>query len=66
VSSDHARLRAAGRALNAIKDERTAADYDETVVPSPEEASDAVQAAVDFLATCSARYVFMEPPEPAP
>jgi uncharacterized protein (UPF0332 family) len=51
-------LRAAGKALNEIKDERTAADYDETTVLSPEEARDALRAAADFLTVCGARYGF--------
>jgi uncharacterized protein (UPF0332 family) len=52
------KLRAAGKAFNEVKDERAAADYDETIVPSPEEAGEALQAAVDFLAVCGARYGF--------
>jgi len=51
-----AALRAAGKALNEAKDERTAADYDEAIVPSPEDARDVLRAAVDFVAACSARY----------
>lgn len=43
-------LRTAGRASNAIKDDRTAADYDETILPSPEETREALRSAVDFLA----------------
>ena len=49
-------LRAAGRAFNEVKDERTAADYDETIVPSPEEAREALLAARNFLALCGVRY----------
>jgi hypothetical protein len=49
-------LRSAGRAFNEVKDERTAADYDETIVPSPEDAKQAQQAANDFLAICGAAY----------
>jgi uncharacterized protein (UPF0332 family) len=49
-------LRTAGKALNEAKDERTAADYDEAIVPSPEDAREVVRAAVDFLAACGARY----------
>jgi hypothetical protein len=45
-------------ANHQIKDERTAADYDETIVPSPEEARDALRAAIDFLAICGARCGF--------
>ena len=56
-------LRTAGRAFNGVKDERTAADYDETILPSPDEAREALQAANSFLAICSARYGF-NPPGP--
>ena len=51
-------LRAAGKAFNEVKDERNEADYNETVMPSPDEARDALQAAVDFLDVCGARYGF--------
>jgi uncharacterized protein (UPF0332 family) len=51
-------LRAAGRAFNALKDERNAADYDEAIALSAEEARDALRAAIDFLATCDARSGF--------
>jgi uncharacterized protein (UPF0332 family) len=51
-------LRAAGKAFNEVKDERTAADYDETIVPSPEDARETLRAAVDFLAVCGPRYRF--------
>jgi uncharacterized protein (UPF0332 family) len=51
-------LRDAGKEFNEVKDERTAADYDETIVPSPDEARDALQAAAVFLAVCGARYGF--------
>ncbi|WP_158924953.1 HEPN domain-containing protein [Acidisphaera sp. S103] len=51
-------VKVAGRAFNEVKDERTAADYDETIVPSPEEARDALLAATDFLAICGVRYRF--------
>ena len=56
-------LRAAGKAFNEVKDERTAADYDETIVPSPEEARDALLAADNFLMICGVRYGF-RPPSP--
>jgi uncharacterized protein (UPF0332 family) len=56
-------LRAAGKAFNEIKDERTAADYDETIVPSPEEAREALLAAGNFLGICGVRYGF-RPPSP--
>jgi uncharacterized protein (UPF0332 family) len=49
-------VRATGKAFNQVKDQRAAADYDETVVPSPEEAREAVEAAVHFLAVCGVRY----------
>lgn len=51
-------LRAAGKAFNEIKDERTAADYDETIVSSSEEARDALRTAANFLTVCGARYGF--------
>jgi uncharacterized protein (UPF0332 family) len=51
-------LRAAGKAFNELKDERTAADYNDTVMSSAQEAGDALRAAVDFLATCGKRYGF--------
>ncbi len=51
-------LRAVGKAFNHAKDERTAADYDEAVVPSSEEARDVLRAAADLLAVCGARYGF--------
>ena len=51
-------LRRAGKAFNEVKDERTAADYDETIVPSPEEARETLMAAIDFLAICGVRYGF--------
>ena len=51
-------LRAAGKALNEVKDERNEADYDETILPSSDEARDALQAAADFLDICGARYGF--------
>ena len=55
-------VRAAGKAFNEVKDERTAADYDETIVPSSEEARDALLAATDFLAICAGRYGFRPSP----
>jgi uncharacterized protein (UPF0332 family) len=58
-------LRAAGKAFNEVKDERTAADYDETIVPSPDEARDALQAAAVFLAVRGARYGFRASPPAA-
>jgi uncharacterized protein (UPF0332 family) len=53
-------LRAAGKAFNEVKDERAAADYNDTVLPSAQEARDALQAAVGFLAACGTRYGFRE------
>jgi uncharacterized protein (UPF0332 family) len=55
-------LLAAGKAFNEVKDERTAADYDETIVPSSVEARDALRAATDSLAVCGARYGFRPSP----
>jgi uncharacterized protein (UPF0332 family) len=49
-------LRAAGRAFNEIKDERNEADYNETVIPLPDEARAALKAAADFLGLCCSRY----------
>jgi len=56
-------LRMAGKAFNEVKDERTAADYDETIVLSSDEAREALRAAVDFLAICGVRFGF-RPPAP--
>lgn len=53
-------LRAAGRSFNEVKDERTAADYNDTALPSAQEARDALQAATDFLAAGGARYGFRQ------
>jgi uncharacterized protein (UPF0332 family) len=51
-------LQSAGKAFNAMKDERTAADYDETIVPLPEDARAARQEADNFLGICGVRYGF--------
>jgi uncharacterized protein (UPF0332 family) len=51
-------LRTAGKALNEVKDERTSADYDETIAPSPEEAREALEAAAGFLAVCGGHFGF--------
>lgn len=51
-------LRAAGRTLNQIKDERNDADYNETVIPSAQEGRDALNAASSFLRVCGVRYGF--------
>jgi uncharacterized protein (UPF0332 family) len=51
-----AALQAAARAFNEVRDERTAADYDETIVSSAEDAKQALQAARKFLGLCGARY----------
>ena len=56
-------LRDAGRAFNEVKDERTDADYDETIAPSPDEAREILQAASNFLAVCAARYGFRAGPD---
>jgi uncharacterized protein (UPF0332 family) len=55
-------LRTAGKAFNEVKDKRTAADYDETIMPSPEEAREALRAAVLFLAVCGKHYGFSPSP----
>jgi hypothetical protein len=47
-------VRVAGKAFNAVKDERAAADYDEMT----EEARDALRAASIFLAARGGRYGF--------
>ena len=52
------RFRRAGKALNGLKDERPAVDYDETIVPSPEEAREALHVAVGFLAVCGQQFGF--------
>lgn len=49
-------LRSAGKAFNEVKDERTAADYDETIVPSPDDAKQAQRTAGNFLAICGTGY----------
>jgi uncharacterized protein (UPF0332 family) len=56
-------LRAAGKAFNEVKDERTSADYDETIVPSPAEAKEARLAAGNLLEICGDRYG-LRPPSP--
>jgi hypothetical protein len=38
--------------LNAVKDERTAADYDETIIASPDEARAAARLAAQFMKVC--------------
>jgi uncharacterized protein (UPF0332 family) len=48
-------MRASGWALNVAKDDRNAADYDEAVLSSPE---DARGLARDFLAICDTRHAF--------
>ena len=48
----------AGKAFNEVKDERNEADYNVTIMPSPDEARDALEAAVDFLDLCGWRYGF--------
>lgn len=55
-------LRGAGRAFNEVKDERTDADYDEKLMPSPDEARAVLQTATEFLAVCGARYGFRKAP----
>ncbi len=55
-------LRSAGKAFNEVKDERTDADYDETLIPMPDEAREVLRAAINFLAVCGARYGFRSSP----
>jgi uncharacterized protein (UPF0332 family) len=55
-------LRSAGKAFNEVKDERTDADYDGTLMPTPDEAREVLRAAIDFLAVCGARYRFRSNP----
>ena len=59
-------MRAAGKAFNEVKDERNEADYSATVVPSPDEARDALAAAADFLDLCGSRYGFRPAATDAP
>jgi uncharacterized protein (UPF0332 family) len=56
-------LRSAGKAFNAVKDERTTADDDETIAPSPEDAKQAQQVANNFLAICGVAHG-LRPPSP--
>ncbi len=56
VRNMDAALRDAGKAFNEARDERTAADYDETIVTTPEDAREALQAARKFLGLCGTRY----------
>jgi uncharacterized protein (UPF0332 family) len=56
-------LRSAGKAFNEVKDERTAADDDEMIARSPEDAKQAQQAANNFLAICGVAYG-LRPPSP--
>jgi uncharacterized protein (UPF0332 family) len=58
-------LRLAAKAFNAMKDERTAADYNEAASPGPEEARAALRAAANFLAVCGVRYGLPAGPVPA-
>jgi uncharacterized protein (UPF0332 family) len=51
-------MRASGRAFNAAKDDRNAADYDEAVLSSPEDAHESLRSARDFLTVCDARHGF--------
>jgi uncharacterized protein (UPF0332 family) len=53
-------LRVAGKAFNEIRDERSSADYDELLDPSPQDARDALAAAIEFLAVCGMRYGFRQ------
>jgi uncharacterized protein (UPF0332 family) len=49
-------LRRCGRLLNAMKDGRTEADYNEDFDPAVTDAVEAAKLARDFLATCSSRF----------
>jgi hypothetical protein len=42
----------------AAKDDRNAADYDEAVLSSPEDARESSRSARDFLTVCDARHGF--------
>jgi hypothetical protein len=55
-------LRSTGKAFNEVKDERTDADYDETLMPTPDGAREVLRAAIDFPAVCGARYRFRSNP----
>jgi len=47
------------RAFNEVKDERTDADYDESIAPSPDEAREVLKAAaINFISVCGERYGF--------
>jgi len=56
-------MRAAGRAFNAAKDNRNAADYDEAALSSPDDARDSLVAARAFLSARQTRHGF-DPPLP--
>ena len=51
-------MRASGRAFNAAKDDRNAADYDEAALSSPEDARESLRSARDFLTVRDARHGF--------
>ena len=51
-------LRQCGRLLNAMKDGRTEADYNEDFDSAVEDATEAAKPARDFLATCSSKFEF--------
>ena len=51
-------MRAAGRAFNAAKDDRNAADYDEAAHSSPEDARESLRSAHDFLTVRDERHGF--------
>jgi uncharacterized protein (UPF0332 family) len=53
-------LRAAGKAFNEVKDERAAADYNDAILPSAQEARGALRAATSFLTACGPRYGFRQ------
>ena len=58
-------LRVSAKALNAMKDQRTVADYSDMVSPGPDEAREALRAAVTFLAVCGLRFGLPDPPPAA-
>jgi uncharacterized protein (UPF0332 family) len=55
-------LRAAGKAFNEAKDERNDADYNEAIMPSPNDARDALKAAAHFLDACRKHFGFYPAP----
>ncbi len=56
VRDGDASLRRCGRCLNAVKDDRLDADYNEELDPAVAEAEEAAKLARDFLAVCRASF----------